>query len=97
MRSPERFKVYLGSSEFKVYLDDLSPTPNRVAPGIVVDFESILPPEWDNEYHLFTRHNRRKAIETAVTHLAHFASPFFDAVRPILQAHKQNVQNGALQ
>jgi hypothetical protein len=96
MRNPERFKVYLGASEFKVYLDDLSPTQNRVAPGLVVDFEHILPPGWLNEYHQYTPSNRRKTIELVIEHLSYFATPFFDGARPILRDHRHNLQHGAI-
>lgn len=97
MRNPERFKIFLGASEFKVYLDDLSPTQHRTAPGIVVDFERILPAEWSNDYHQFTQYNRRNAIKTATAHLVYFAGPFFDAARPILKDHVHIHQNGAIQ
>ena len=88
MRNPERFKLRLGVSQLKIYIDDLVPTKNRITPGIVVDFSELLPEDWNDLYYQFTRQNLTRSIDSATTHLVHFAQPFFDMAHTILPSHQ---------
>ena len=88
MRNPERFKLRLGVSQLKVYIDDLVPTKNRVTPGIVIDFLALLPEGWSDEYYQFTRQNLTRSIDSATAHLVHFAKPFFSMAYTILANHQ---------
>ncbi|MGB0646446.1 MAG: hypothetical protein ACPGQS_04680 [Bradymonadia bacterium] len=88
MRNPERFKLLLGVSQLKIYIDDLIPTKNRVSPGIILDFSSVLPDGWANEYYQFTSQNLTRSIDSATAHLVHFGKPFFDMAHAILPSHQ---------
>lgn len=94
LRNPSRFRFVLGISQFKVYLDELQPTTHRVAPGIAVEFHTLLPEDWDGEYVMYGARDQKRVVAIATKHLLHFGEPFFESVRPVMAEHIRQNKKG---